>query len=174
MSEFTPDHDNEDLEPVKSKSQIKREMEALQGIGKKLTELNETQLTEIPMGEELRHAIDLYRHRITKREARRRHLQFIGKLMRSEDIEGIQAALDKYDSSSKAFAQALHALEAWRTRLINEGNEAVTEFIEAYPQTDVQQLRQLVRNAKREQSQDQNKGGSKKLFQFLRQISEAH
>lgn len=173
MSEFNPEQDHDELESVKSKSQLKREMEALQGIGKKLTELKDAQLAEIPMGEELRTAIDLYQHRITKREARRRHLQFIGKLMRSEDTDAIQAALDMYDSSSKAFVQALHALEAWRTRLINEGNEAVTEFIAEHPHTDVQQLRQLVRNAKKEQSQEQNKGGSKKLFQFIKQISES-
>lgn len=169
MSDFDEYNMGDEEELPKSRTQVKREMEALQDLGKKLTELNRSQLKEIPMSEDLAAAIDLYQNKITQREARRRHMQFIGKLMRSEDVEGIQSAVDMFDSSSKAFAQALHQLEAWRTRLINEGNEALTEFVEAHPQVDVQQLRQLVRNAKREVEKKINKGAAKKLFQFLRQ-----
>jgi len=172
MSDAEHDPDN-DLEEVKSRTQIKKEMEALQSVGKKLTELNNEQLKEVPMGEDLRAAIDLYRNNITQREARRRQLQYIGKLMRAEDAEAIQAVLDKYDSSSKAYAQALHALENWRTRLIAEGNTALSQFVDAHPGVDVQQLRQLVRNAQKEQQQNQNKGGAKKLFKFLKEVQQS-
>ena len=125
------------------------------------------------MGEDLRAAIDLYRNNITQREARRRQMQYIGKLMRAEDADAMQAVLDKYDSSSKAFAQSIHELEAWRTRLIDEGNQAMTDFIEKHPSVDVQQLRNLVRNAKKDVENNKNKGSAKKLFQFLREFKNA-
>jgi ribosome-associated protein len=166
-------HPEDDEEDIKSRTQIKREMEALQDLGKKLTELKKEQLKEVPMGEDLRAAIDLYRNNITQREARRRQMQYIGKLMRAEDADAMQAVLDKYDSSSKAFAQSIHELEAWRTRLIDEGNQAMTDFIEKHPSVDVQQLRNLVRNAKKDVENNKNKGSAKKLFQFLREFKNA-
>ena len=108
MSDFDHKyHPEDDEEDIKSRTQIKREMEALQDLGKKLTELKKEQLKEVPMGEDLRAAIDLYRNNITQREARRRQMQYIGKLMRAEDADAMQAVLDKYDSSSKAFALSL-------------------------------------------------------------------
>jgi ribosome-associated protein len=175
MSGFDPTkhHPEDDNEDVKSRTQIKREMEALQDIGKKLTELETEQLKEVPMGEDLRAAIDLYRNNITQREARRRQMQYIGKLMRAEDAEAMQAVIDKYDSSSKAFAQTIHEIEAWRTRLIDEGNQAMTDFMEKHPTVDAQRLRTLVRNAKKDVEQDKNKGAAKKLFQFLREFKNA-
>ncbi len=174
MSDFDHKyHPEDDEEDIKSRTQIKREMEALQDLGKKLTELKKEQLKEVPMGEDLRAAIDLYRNNITQREARRRQMQYIGKLMRAEDADAMQAVLDKYDSSSKAFAQSIHELEAWRTRLIDEGNQAMTDFIEKHPSVDVQQLRNLVRNAKKDVENNKNKGSAKKLFQFLREFKNA-
>jgi len=174
MSDFDHKyHPEDDEEDIKSRTQIKREMEALQDLGKKLTELKKEQLKEVPMGEDLRAAIDLYRNNITQREARRRQMQYIGKLMRAEDEDAMQAVLDKYDSSSKAFAQSIHELEAWRTRLIDEGNQAMTDFIEKHPSVDVQQLRNLVRNAKKDVENNKNKGSAKKLFQFLREFKNA-
>ncbi len=168
MTDF--DHlDNDDEEEIKSKSQIKREMEALQAIGRQLTELKPEQLKKVPMSEDLAHAIK-ESYNIRQREAKRRHLQFIGKLMRSEDHEAIQYALDEFDSSSERFTQALHQLEAWRERLINEGNEALSDYISEHETVDVQHLRSLVRNAKKDVEKQKNSGASKKLFQFLRSV----
>lgn len=158
-------------EDIKSKSQIKREMAALQQIGKKLTELKPQQLAKVPMSEDLAAAIELSK-KITQREASRRHLHYIGKLMRSEDAELIQNVLDEFDSSSKIFNQRMQAIESWRSRLIEEGNDAVTEFINEHPEADMQHLRQLVRNAKKEVSQQKNTGHAKKLFQYIKEIRE--
>jgi len=163
-------YEDDDFEFGKSKSQIKREMTALQDLGRKLTELNAEQFKTVPVSEDLKHAIETYL-RIRQKEARRRQLQFIGKLMRSEDSEAIQEAVDLFDASSQRYAKVLHELEAWRTRLIEEGNTAITEFVEAFPAVDVQHLRQLVRNAQKDQSHGKNTGAAKKLFQYLRQIS---
>ncbi len=167
-------HDNEyedNFEEEKSKSQIKREATALQALGRKLTELNPAQLKTVPMSEDLSHAIDTFL-RIRSKEAQRRQMQFIGKLMRSEDAEAIQEAVDRFDASSQRYAKELHELEAWRSRLINEGNQAITEFIASHDNVDVQHLRQLVRNAQKDQSQEKNTGAAKKLFQYLRELSE--
>lgn len=171
--DFNTNDFDEDEEYIKSKSQIKREMTALQDLGKKLIELKDAQLKKMPINDELMSAIKESRN-ITQREATRRHLQFIGKLMRDQDSEAIQYALDEFDSSSQRFAQATHELELWRTRFIEEIGSPVTEYIEHYPKTDVQHLRQLVRNAIKEHKNKKNLGAAKKLFQYLRDNSKNH
>lgn len=166
--DFDTDYDDEE-EFVKSRTQIKKEMEALQALGKRLTELKQEQLKDVPISEDLHKAIEDYA-KMPHREAKRRHMQYIGKLMRSEDGEAVQAAIDRFDSSSQIFAQELHQLEVWRSRLIDEGKTALTEFIADHPETDIQQLRQLIRNAQKDQKNQKNTGAAKKLFQFIRDL----
>lgn len=158
----------DDEEHIKSRSQIKREMEALQQVGKQLCDLKASQLKDVSISEDLAHGIATY-HRITSREAKRRQMQYIGKVMRTEDLDAIQIVLDRYDSSSNIYAQRLHQLEAWRTRLIEGSNDAVTAFIEKHPMVNVQTLRQLVRQAKKDVDNDKNTGAAKKLFKFIKQ-----
>lgn len=172
-SEFENNDFQDDEEFVVSKSQIKREMTALQDLGKKLTELKDAQLKKMPISDELMKAV-LESRNITQREATRRHLQYIGKLMRDEDGDAIQYALDEFDSSSQRFTQALHELELWRSRMLDDSNDAITAYIEQHPKTDVQHLRQLVRNALKDQKNNKNTGASKKLFQYLRENSKLH
>jgi ribosome-associated protein len=162
------DYEDED-EFEKSKSQIKREMEALQTLGRKLTELKPSQLKKVPISEDLNHAIK-ESYNIRQREAKRRHLQFIGKLMRSEDAEAIQYAIDQFDSSSERFAQELHKMESWRDQLIAGGNEVLSNFISENPAADVQHLRSLIRNAKKDLDHGKNTGAGKKLFQYIRTL----
>lgn len=160
-----------DEEHIISKTSIKRDMHELQALGKRLTELKQNQLDKVPMSETLRKAVEESK-RITKREATRRHMQYIGKLMRDEDAEAIQNAVDLFDASSKAFAQALHALERWRDRLIEGGNDCLSEYFDENPNADIQHLRQLVRNAKKDVRNEKNTGSSKKLFKYLRMIDD--
>ena len=75
------------------------------------------------------------------REARRRQMQYLGKLMRKIDPEPIQAALAKFDQTSAEYTARQHLLEKWRDRLISE-NDALTQFLNEYPGADVQHLRQ--------------------------------
>ena len=164
---------DENGELIKSKSQIKREMTALQELGIKLIGLKETQLKKMPINDELFRAIKESKN-ITQREATRRHLQFIGKLMRDHDSEAIQYALDEFDSSSMRFAQTIHELEVWRTRLIEDIGNSLTDYIETYPKTNVQLLRQLIRSAAKDLKNDKNTGASKKLFQHLRDNAKSH
>ncbi|MFD2229663.1 ribosome biogenesis factor YjgA [Alkalimarinus sediminis] len=160
-----------DEENIISKTSIKRDMHELQALGKRLTELKQNQLDKVPMSEQLRKAVEESR-RITKREATRRHMQYIGKLMRDEDEEAIKNAVDLFDAGSKAFAQALHALERWRDRLIEGGNDILSEYVDENPSADIQHLRQLVRNAKKDVKNEKNTGASKKLFRYLRAIDD--
>lgn len=170
MTDFFDD-DNEDRGP--SKSQLKREMAALQELGAKIAELSDKQLTQIPLEGELAIAIADYR-RIKHREGRRRMMQYIGKLMRVIDVSPLQSAYDGLQSQSKEHTQRLHLLERWRDRLLAEDNQKTLDnFLTEYPDADRQHLRQLIRTAQREQAQNKAPAAARKLFKYIRELSEA-
>ena len=150
---------------VISKSQLKREASQLQEIGKKLVELKQSILDELNLTTDLMEAIQEHK-RLKQNEAKRRHMQYIGKLMREVDSEAISAALEKNRSGSDQQIGHLHTVERWRDRLI-DNDQYITEFINEY-NVDRQQLRQLVRNAKKDIEQEKNRGNTKKLFQWLK------
>jgi len=160
----------QDLPP--SKSEIKRQMLQLQELGKQLLDLNKKQLQTVPLTEELQEALVEYQ-RIKSHEARRRQLQRIGKLMRSADHEAIAQAVALFDASSEAYAQHFQQIEHWRERLIEE-DSALPEFIETWPACEVQKLRQLIRNARKERSEDKPPAQARKLFRYLREVCEKH
>ena len=161
--------DEADEELGKSKSQLKREMHALQDLGKHLMELRPDQLPGLPMSETLRAAIEESR-RIRQNEAKRRHLQYVGKIIRQEEqLEDLIKAVDACDSGSEEHTRRLHLAERGRDRLITEGDTAVAEFMSYCTGTDVQHLRNLVRNASRDVEKDTNTGQSRKLFRYLRE-----
>lgn len=152
-----------------SKSQIKREMHALQALGKKLLELNADQLKQIVLTDDMLAAIAESR-RIRAHEAQRRHLQYIGKLMRHEDIEGISAKLALFDSTSEAYNQQFHQLEHWRDRLVAQGDDALNLLMEEKPNADRQAFRQLIRQAQKEQAQGKPPAAARKIFRELRTL----
>lgn len=166
----------QELPEEKSKSQIKREMEALQAIGLRLSELNSDQLKQVPMGETLDAAIREYQ-RLKRGEATRRQMQYIGRIMRTLDEDDDQAiaaithAINSFDASHIEHTQHFHQIENWRDRLLSE-KTALTEYLSQHPEADVQHLRQLIRNAQKEQAQQKNLGSTRKLFRYLRELSE--
>lgn len=166
MTEFLHGDWDED-EDLKSKTQVKREMEALQKLGEELIALPPVSRAKIPLDEELQDAIILADKLSKKREALRRHIQFIGRLMRSRDIEPIEQALAVIRNTNQAATRKFHLVEAWRDRLIAEP-DSVTEFVAEYPEVDVQQLRQLIRQAKKEQEKEQPPKAYRELFQLLK------
>jgi len=135
-------------------------MHALQELAKRLVELTPHQLSQVPMPETL--AIGVKDAQRFNREARRRQLQYLGKLMRKIDPAPIEAALMKFDQSSAENTARMHLLEKWRDRLIAE-SDALTEFLNQYPGADVQHLRSLIRQAKAEKA-----GASRALFRTIR------
>jgi ribosome-associated protein len=161
--------DDEPLPERPSKSQRKREMHQLQALGERLVELNQEQIAGIPLGTELLQALEEMR-RIKGREGRRRQLQYIGKLMRHEDGDAIAAALERLRAGGIEQTRRLHQLERWRDRLIEQGDGALGELIATHPGADRQQIRQLVRSARREQELNKPPAASRKLFRYLRSL----
>jgi ribosome-associated protein len=158
-------------EDLISKSQLKRDSQALQDMGGQLVEMPEGQLSKFNLPENLKDAIYEAR-RLKNREGKRRQLQYIGKLMRTADISFIQETLDKMDHQSQTYRQHFQQLENWRERIINEGTSAIEALIEKYPQADRQQLRNLQRQASRELSQKKSPTAGRKIFAYLRELSE--
>ena len=149
-----------------SKSQLKREMTALQDLGAELVALSKERLAKIDMPERLRDAL-LDAQRFTKHEARRRQMQFIGKLMRDIDAAPLQAAMDEINGVSEAANIRQHRLERLRTRLMED--EAVfAEVARDFPAADMQRLRQLRRNALKEAQQGKPPRAYRELFRELR------
>ncbi len=156
-----------ELDEKPSKSQRKRDMTAAQELGEQLLQLRADVLQKMPLDERLLETL-LQAQKMTQHEARRRHLQLIGKLMRNADVDAIQAAFLETQSGSAAATRALHELEHWRTRLLQEGDTAITEALTVFPEMDVQPLRQLIREAKREISLAKPPVAARKLFQYLK------
>lgn len=155
------------MEEPKSKSQKKRDADALQKLGVELISLSDAKLDKLPLPPNLRQAIRDARA-IKSHGAIRRQAQLIGKLMRAADSDAILEAYNQFVEENNAQTAAFHELEQWRDRLINEGKDALTQFIDEYHPDDVQQLRQLVKKAIEEQEKDAHTGASKALFRFLR------
>ena len=151
-----------------SKSQIKREMEALQDMGEELVELGRDQLKRIDLPEDLREAVR-DAQRFTQHEARRRQMQYIGRLMRDLDAEPIRAALDEIKGVSAAATARQHALERLRTRFMAD-EKVIGEIARDHPDADLQHLRQLRRNALKEQEQAKPPRAYRELFRVLREL----
>ncbi|WP_417530945.1 ribosome biogenesis factor YjgA [Marinobacter lipolyticus] len=152
-----------------SKSQLKREMHALQDLGKRMLELSNDQLDTLTISDTLRAAIEESR-RIRQNEAKRRHLQFIGKVIRQEDDpDGLKRAIDAFDAGSEEHTRRHHLAERWRDRMISEGDSAVGEFVSYCPDADIQHLRNLARNARKDVEKQKNTGQARKLFRYLRE-----
>ncbi|MGI4776753.1 MAG: ribosome biogenesis factor YjgA [Janthinobacterium lividum] len=134
-----------------SKTDLKRESTELQKIGEDLLTLRAGLFDKLPLSEKLVDAV-VEARRITNFEGKRRQMQFIGKLMRlldPETLDLVRAALDEQHSAPAAETASLHEAERWRDRLIAE-DDAFGVWIEAYPATDSQQLRALIRQARKD------------------------
>jgi len=149
-----------------SKTQKKREMEALQKLGASLIALAPAQLDALELPAQLLEAVR-EAQRITSREARRRQVQFIGKLMRSLDPAPVRAALAQLDGRSAAARAEQRALERWRERLIGD-DAALAEFAAQFPQAEVQQIQALIQEARSEIAARRPPRAQRGLFRVLR------
>jgi len=139
--------DEVDEDASLSKTQRKQQMHALQQLGLSLLELPETELDAVELDERLREALAELR-RIKDFEGRRRQSQYIGKLLRDHDPAPIEAAMQAWRSRRGRDAQLQHSAEDWREKLL-ASDAAVTAWVDAHPETDIQALRNLVRQARR-------------------------
>ncbi|MEO7780613.1 MAG: ribosome biogenesis factor YjgA [Candidatus Nitrotoga sp.] len=151
-----------------SKTKRKKDMHALQEIGEQLVEIDPKKLNEFDLPEILSEAIKQARA-IHKHGARRRQLQYIGRLMREVDALPIQEKLDSWRQVSVHQTARLHQMERWRERLLSE-EHALTEFAQKYPAADLQRLRLLIRNAHKEKIAEKPPKSFRLLFQELHGI----
>jgi ribosome-associated protein len=151
-----------------SKTRKKKDMLALQELGAQLVELNEQQLESMRLPEALLEAV-LEARRLNKREARRRQLQFIGRLMRDIDAAPIRDRLEEWRGQGREHTAQLHTLERWRDELL-AGDPALERFLREYPDADSQMLRALIRNARREQGAALPPRSYRELFRVLREM----
>jgi ribosome-associated protein len=160
--------DSEELPP--SKSRLKRDAHALQQLGTDLLEVPEDAWQALLLPDNLVAALREAK-RMPSRGARKRQLQYIGKLMRDVDPEPIQHYFEQLRLEARNQARKHHALENWRDRMLQEGDSAVEEFLESNPGADRQHLRQLVRQAKKEQTTGKPPKSSRALFRYIRDSS---
>lgn len=163
-----------------SKSDLKRESEALQSLGADLLTLRADLFRKLELPDKLADALQ-EAARITNFEGKRRQMQYIGKLMRNldeADIAAIRQALHVQREGSAEEKQALHAAEQWRERLL-AGDDAMMEWMQTYPGSDAQRLRTLVRQARKDdkptaasvsEGRAQRKGKAyREIFQLVQQ-----
>ena len=168
---FAPE-DEDDL--PKSKSQRKRDMTALQDIGAELESLPKYRLARVPMPEALADAIHAAR-KITSHEGKRRQMQFVGKVMRGlddDEIATIRAALEGFKGTSKAETARMHLIERWRELLLAD-DDALTKFLGEHPSVDVQSVRNIIRNARKEKELAKPPKYFRELFQAIKTALEA-
>lgn len=167
----TEDHiDEQDAFDGPSRSQTKRDAEALQKAGERLVELTDKQLKAMPLPEALRDAVLLAR-RIKDHSGLRRQRQYIGRLMRELEVEPVLEALAALEHSHHESNARFHQLEFTRGQLLSQGDPAIQQLMEQHPEADRQQLRQLVRDAQREVEAGQHGRHYRELFRYLRQLA---
>lgn len=146
--EHDQDLEQQDFPERPSKSQVKRDMLALQALGKRLVETPTERLKRLNLEEKLLEAI-LLAQRTNSREGRRRQVHYVGKLMREAPAQEIEAQLDAWDKGSAAQTAQMHLLERDRDRLL-QSDEHLTPWLERHPGVDIQAIRALIRAARQE------------------------
>lgn len=167
--EATPGDGSEHGYDRPSKSQLKRDMLALQVLGVTLIELPKDALKRMPMPEKLDDAVRAAR-RITDHEGKRRQLQYVGRVMRTlldEEVAALRTALDTHKGVNRAETAKLHWIERTREKLLAD-DAALTDFIRQHPGVDPQEGRTLIRNARKEREQAKPPRYFREMFQWIK------
>ena len=159
----------EDDPVAPSKTQRKQQMEELQTLGEELVELSTDRVKKIDIPEELRDAVREAQRMTRHDEAKRRQMQYIGKLMRSVEVEPIRAALALVRGESAGETAKLHRLERLRSELLAD-EQVASEIAQLYPAVDLQHLRSLRRAALKEQLQNKPPRSYRAIFQLLKEL----
>lgn len=179
--DFADDFDADDIDESQdtedglysgpSKSQRKRDAEALQKLGEQLIALKNSDLAQFDLPENLLNAIQQARS-ISSHGGLKRQRQYIGKVMRSIDASSIANKMEELRRKHEVNSSHFKQLEHWRDRILAEGNRAIDELLLEYPQADRQMLRQLQRNSQKEQLAGKPPAAARQLFKYLRQLAE--
>jgi ribosome-associated protein len=164
------DETGEFLRP--SRSQNRREALEIYTLGEKLVSLTDAQLAKLPVPESLLPHIRECR-RITAQIAHKRQLQYLAKQMRREDdetLDAIRDALDEKGEAARREVAAMHRVEAWREKLLAEGDDALAQLLDEYPNAARHLLRQLVRNTLEERKRNKPPRAFRELYRALREL----
>ena len=172
MSEEYEYDDEDDVEYYAvrpNKTQIKKDMAALFALGEEMSGLSVTQLKTLELSENIHKAV-VEVAGMPLKGARKRLLKFIAGQLHKIDIEPIQEKLARIKNKSAHAVREHHIVERWRDRLIAEGNDALTELLDEYPDADRQQLRQTLRNAQKEAEAAKPPKSSRLLYHYLKDL----
>ncbi|KAB1442362.1 ribosome biogenesis factor YjgA [Pseudodesulfovibrio senegalensis] len=165
-------HQNDQHEDRPSRTQMKKHMAALQKMGDELAALSTDQIRKAGLPPLLEKEI-LFAKSLKKHEAKRRHSQYVGKIMRDVDTGPIRAYLDDIRSGRDATTREFHQVEQWRDALVGGDDALVEELFERFPDMDGQRFRQIVRNARKERDTGAKPKAFRELFRLLRDQNEA-
>ena len=151
-----------------SKTRLKREMHTLQDLGERLAELPPDRLQQLGLPDALVTAINEFR-RFNKWEARRRQMQYIGRLMRDIDAAPVTARLDAWSHSTRESVAGFHAAEAWRDRLLAEP-EALAAFMDEHSAANRVRLAELISRAHAERAGGKPPASARLLFRAISSV----
>jgi ribosome-associated protein len=155
-----------------SKTRLKQASHELQELGEAVVALPDDRLDGLAISESLLDAVRQFKKTRTH-EGKRRQMQYIGKLMRRQDVEPIRQAVTDMQLGRAKDSLALHQAERWRVELLHD-DEAVTRWTQAHPETDVQQLRSLIRAARKDEAlvpQKRSGRAYRELFQLIKGLA---
>jgi len=158
-----------------NKTRVKQELDVLLGLGKSIAALSKDQFEAMPLTDVFRQAV-IEARKLSKGGAIKRQFKYIGKLLRDMpegEADAIFQALDRQLDKDRAATARLHSLEQWRDRLAVEGDVALSDFLVNHPMADRQHLRQLQRKAKQELEREKPPAAARKIFQYIKEITEA-
>lgn len=166
IDDLTPE-----IEELKSKTEIKKEMHQLQDFAQSLVEMSKHQRSLIPLSEDLKDAMTVADKIKNKHEALRRHIRHIAKILVETDLEPIHQAIDVMDNKHQQATAKFDRLENLRDELIEQGNEAVEALLAESKNMDRQKLKQLVRHAAKEKKAEKLGKHYRNLFAYLKENS---
>ena len=161
--------DNDSLEV--SKSQRKRDAHELLDLARQLASMPESRIKRLPMDQDLRDEVDFARS-IRAHGARKRQLMTVAKMLRNREPEALLDAVNNFGAKNRQETARHHHVEAWRDRLIAGNDQELSELLEQHQGANVQILRQLIRNAKKEVQLNKPPTAARKLFKVLREMNE--
>lgn len=151
-----------------SKTQLKKQSKDITSFGQAITLLNQNQLEQLNLPSDINNAIEDYK-KIKSLSAKKRQLLFIGRLLRSTDLHEAFIQYEAIKNHSQLANQQFHLVEQWRDKLI-QSPDAITEFINQFTKTDVQQLRSLIKNSINEIEKNKPLKSSRSLFKIIQSI----
>jgi ribosome-associated protein len=157
-----------DDENYVSKAELKKEVKELQAFAEQLVNLGKSQKKRLSASDELQAAFILADKISNKPDALRRHMQFITKQLKDEDLDKLRAEYERIMSPNIVTDKIMRKLEKVRDNLLNNGDEAINQLIELHPTIERQKLRQLVRQAKKELEKEKPAKNYKELFQYIK------